>query len=459
MHGLHVVCRNIRIWFRIVGCALILLPVTCAQQEVAAKSDAEGTESPFAVSIDADRVTQFDCRVGITGTLTTPATNGARKWVLDSQADFSFSQRRLPSELSGPLALQALRQYSKAEARTSVGKDHETKTTLPRDNSLIHIRGADTGLSVAAAALPLSRGQYDLLQMPCDPLPCSSLLPSRNVTVGEKWNTDAWVFPRLVGFEAVTDQTLSCELKSLTGDVAEIHFQGTADGAVLGSASSVELTGMLTLDTKSRMLTRLSCQMKEKRSPGPVSPGLDVSVNVSWTQSLTGAAKVPAELNESLFSRPLALQTPWHLVFSHSSEWHVFNQTEGVIMLRQIRDGALISQCNISAGVVMPAGQHTADADFRSDVEAAILTRSGQLTSEETVRDDKQWRMRHLRASGSVNNVEIIWDYYLCAAASGEQFSLMFSHGAADNEAFGDESTQLLNSLSLARRRPALPFR
>ena len=456
MHGLHVVCRNIRIWFRTVACVLILLHETCNAQD---EADTEGTESSLAVSIDADRVTQFDCRVAIAGTLTTPATNGTRKWALSSQAGFSFSQRRLPSELSGPVALQALRQYSKAEVRTSVGKDHETKTTLPRHNSLIHVRGTDAGLSVAAAAFSLSRGQYDLLQMPCDPLPCSALLPSRNVSVGEKWNSDAWVFPRLVGFEAVTDQTLSCELKSLNGQIAEIYFQGEADGAVLGSASSVELTGMLTFDTKSRMLTRLSCQMKEKRSPGPVSPGLDVSVNVSWTQSLTATAKVPQELDESLFSQPLALQTPWRLVFSHSSEWHVFNQTEGVIMLRQIRNGALISQCNISAGVLMPPGQYTPDADFRSDVETAILTRSGQVTSEETVRDDGQWRMRNVRASGSVNNVEIIWDYYLCAAASGEQFSLMFSHSATDNESFGDESTQLLNSLSLARRRPALPFR
>ena len=234
MHGLHVVCREIRIWFRIVGCALILLHGTFGAQDEAVEPGTEGTESPLAVSIDADRVTQFDCRVEIAGTLTTPATTGPRKWALNSQADFSFSQRRLPSQLSGPLALQALRQYSKAEARTSVGKNYETKTTLPRDNSLIHIRGANTGLRVAAAALSLSRGQYDLLQMPCDPLPCSSLLPSRNVSIGETWNNDAWVFPRLVGFEAVTDQTLSCELKSLNGKIAKIHFQGKADGAVLG---------------------------------------------------------------------------------------------------------------------------------------------------------------------------------------------------------------------------------
>lgn len=456
MHGLHVVYRNIRIGFRIVACVLILLPETCNAQN---EPDSAVTESSLAVSIDADRVTEFDCRVAITGTLTTPATNGTRKWALDSQAGFSFSQRRLPSKLSGPLALQALREYSKAEARTNVGKDYETKITLPHDNSLIHIRGTDTGLSIAAANFSLSRGQYDLLQMPCDPLPCSALLPSRNVNVGEKWNNDAWVFPRLVGFEAVTNQKLSCELKSLNGQIAEIYFQGEADGAVLGSASSVEITGMLTLDTKNRMLTRLSCQMKERRSPGPVSPGLDVSVNVSWTQSIAATANVPRHLEESLFSRPLTLQTPWRLVFSHNAEWHVFNQTESVIMLRQIRNGALISQCNISAGVLMPPGQYTPDADFRSDVETAIFPRSGHVTSEETVRDDKQWRMRHVRASGRVSDVEIIWDYYLCAAASGEQFSLMFSHSATDNELFGDESTQLLNSLSLGRHPPALPFR
>ena len=238
-----------------------------------------------------------------------------------------------------------------------------------------------------------------------------------------------------------------------------IHFKGKADGAVLGSASRVELDGVLTLDTDRQMLTALKCQVKEKRTPGPVRPGADASVEITWSQTVAEDVSIPAELQESLFERPLILQTPWSLSLHHSPEWHVFNQTDSVIMLRQIRNGTLVSQCNISAGVVMPSGQHTLDADFRSDVEKAIQPRDGRIIAEDTVRGDDEWRIRHVQASGNVTDVELVWDYYLCTAASGNQFSLLFSHSANDSKPFGDEADRFLSSLTLARRRPVLPFR
>ena len=105
----------------------------------------------------------------------------------------------------------------------------------------------------------------------------------------------------------------------------------------------------------------------------------------------------------------------------------------------------------------MPPGQHTPDPDFRSDVEKAIQPRDGRIITEDTVRGDDEWRIRHVQASGNVTDVELVWDYYLCTAASGHQFSLLFSHSANDSKPFGDEADQFLSSLSLARRRPPGP--
>lgn len=456
MHGRHASLRSAFIWF-VAGLLSVVLPRTAAEESSDPAS--EGTESPLAVHIDAERVTQISCRVAIRGTLSTPATDGLRRWNLKSSASLKFLQRQLPSELSGPLALQAVRRYTGATTSTTVGKDYRTTTTLPRSSAIVHVRGADERLMVASAASPLSRRQFDLLQMPCDPLFCAALLPSRDVQVGEKWNTDAWVLPRLAGLEAVTDHTLSCELESHDQSIARISFSGKAGGAVLGSASDVELNGTLTLNTDSGLLTDLKCTMKEQRSAGPVSPGIEATIDIEWTQKAAEEASLPEELNEALFDRPLSLQTPWRLMIQHSPEWHIFNQNKQVVMLRQMRDGALIAQCNISSGDVMPPGKHTSDPDFRTDVEAAIQQLGGQIVQETTLRDDTQWRIRHVRTAATVNKAEIIRDYYLCTAPSGEQYSLMFSHSAADSEAFGDESARMLKTLALARRRPALPFR
>ena len=459
MHGLHVARMRSSKWLRIGSSVAFVLTATVVVAEKISVPDEDGTAASLSVTIDADLVTLLECHVEIKGTLITPAAEGVRQWELDSAADFTFAQRQLPSKLSGPVALQAIRKYSQASTVTRVGKDHETKTSLPQTSSLIFVKGTSGGLNVAAAAHTLSRGEFDLLQMPCDPLPCASLLPSREVAVGEKWNTDSWVLPRLAGLEAATDHSLTCQLKSLEGDVAQIHFVGTAKGAVLGSASEVELSGTLTLNTSDRLLTELKCEMKEQRSAGPVSPGLNATVSIGWTQKVIHTDEVPSEINESRFAHPLALQTPWRLTFHHSKEWHIFNQTDQVLMLRQIRDGALISQCNISAGIVMPPGQYTPDQDFRSDVRSAIQARGGRIIAEDTIRTDNKWRIRHVQASGNSSDLEVIWDYYLCTAASGEQFSLLFSHSKNDAIPFGDEPKRLLSNLSLAGRRPALPFR
>ncbi len=455
MHGLHAARRFRFHWIPIAVCAMVLLPAT-ADEDSSGEPPADPVTSPLAVVIDADRITQFDCRIRIKGSLSTPSGNEFRQWKLDSAAELKFDQRQLPSELSGP---QAVRQYSSAVARTTVGEDYTTQSTLPRSGSVMQVRGADDRLHVAPLARPLTRQQFDLLQMPCDPLFCASLLPTREVKVGEKWNTDAWVMPRLSGLEAVTEQSLSCTLQSLDEAVATIAFTGTASGAALGSASSVELKGTLKLNQDTRLLTELRAQMKEKRSAGPVSPGIDATVDIGWSQTAIENSKLPQELDESVFGRSLSLRTPWRLMVEHSPEWHIFNQTERVIMLRQMRDGALISQCNISIGNAMPPGQHTPDPDFRSDVEADLQSQGGRIITEKTLRDDGKWRIRHVQSSAMAGEAEIIRDHYLCTAASGEQFSLMFSHSTTDSEAFGDESQQILSTLALARRRPALPFR
>ena len=459
MHGWHFDHRETASWLRIGSCVLSLLSGTVASADESPDPVQAGSEIPLSVRTDPDRVTRFECQVTITGTLTTPSSDGVRQWDFESHADLKFAQRQLPTELAGPHSFQAVRRYSLATVNFHVGEDHHTRTALPRSNSLIHIRGSDSGLHAAAAAHPLSRGQFDLLQMPCDPLHCSALLPTRDVQVGEKWNTDYRGLPRLAGLEAVADQSLSCELESLEGELARIQFAGSGDGAVFGSACAVELAGSLTLNTNSRLVTEFRCQLKEKQSVGPVRPGLDAVVDVVWSQAEIDGANIPTDLNERLFDRPLALQTPWRLVFNHSREWHVFNQNDRLVKLRQVRDGDLIAQCYISPGVVMPPGQHTSDVDFRSDVQTAISARSGTVISEVTTRDDGQWRIRHVQASGSVGETEIVWDYYLCTAASGDQFSLMFSHSKGDNDAFGDEPHQILSSLVLPPRRAALPFR
>ncbi len=433
----------------------------CGHVLAVSESEANGPVpvAPLAVRVDPNRTSRFQAEVAISGTLTTPTAAGDQSWNLSSEVRFVFLQRQFPSEFGGPGMLKAIRRYETAQAAIQVGKQHRTRTQLPSGLAVIHVRGGIDRMEAAAAGGLLSQREHDLLMMPFDPLPCTGLLPQRDVGTGDKWNGDSWLLPRLTGIDAVTEQSLTCELRSQNGREAIIVFRGTAEGAVSGSAVSTTVSGELTFSKTDRCIERLECRLKEKRSAGPVSPGIDAIITVRWTQTPDASGQVPEQTDDSLFDRPFRLSTPWRLVLQHGRDWHEFNRTDQMMMLRQIRNGSLIAQCNISSGVAVAPGQHTSDADFRSDVLREIGPLQGRIISEATVRDDDRWRVRHIRVQGTVKDVRIFRDYYLCTAGSGDQFSLMFSHTAADAEAFGDEPQKWIRALQLRPVRPALPFR
>jgi hypothetical protein len=52
----------------------------------------------------------------------------------------------------------------------------------------------------------------------------------------------------------------------------------------------------------------------------------------------------------------------------------------------------------------------------------------------------------------------VFWDYYLCSAKSGEQYSLVFSHLEEDAAAFGDAAERMLSTLTLRTGRPRVPL-
>ena len=423
-------------------------------------------DEPLRLTVDPQRTTKVSYEIQISGEIITPSADGPRRFPLKSTGQFKFHNQPHPTDLGGPFTLRARRQFESASTETTVGKDHVTKVSLRPTYRDILVFGSENGLQQVSATYPLPRKQLDLIQMPFDVLAISAVLPTASVKVGDKWNTDAWLVPTLTGIEAVVEQSSSCELKTLTDKTAEIAINGSIEGAVLGSVSDISFSGALTFDRATQLISALSVTQKEVRSPGPVSPGLDVTAKIDWKQSVPvdGTDKVEFD-DTSLESRPtdkqklLWLQTPLRLQFAHSREWHLFHETPNVLMMRQLRNGNLISQCNISSAITVPPKQHTPDEEFLADVNSAVKERKGSVLKEDTVRDDGHWRIRHVQAVGDAGGEVIIWDYYLCSAATGEQFSLVFSHSRKDDAEFRGVTAGILSSLQVARRRTSLPFR
>ncbi|APZ95433.1 hypothetical protein [Fuerstiella marisgermanici] len=447
-----------------LGATLIRFRATvCVALAVFSIQSPSVADDATSLTIDRDVATTIDYDVQITGEIVTPSADGARRFPLKSSGEFQFRNEPFPTDLGGPFSLRAVRKFESAATTTTVGADHVTKVALLSAYRSIHVFGDETGLLKVSPKYSLPRKQLDLLEIPFDPIAVGAMLPGSSVSKDDKWNTDVWVVPMLTGIEAVVEQSTTCRLETVSSKKAVVTFEGKISGAVRGSASEISFDGQFVIDREAGLIESFTAQQKEKRSPGPVSPGLDVTVDIKWTQQATdrspAADTPPIRESPSDSQKLLVLQTPLRLQFRHSREWHLFHETPTVLMMRQLRDGNLISQCNISSAVAVPPKEHTPDKEFLADVTESVAERRGKVTKEETVRDDAEWRIRRIQGVGNADGETIIWDYYLCSEASGQQFSLVFSHAEKDEAEFADSATKILSTLQIARPKPALPFR
>lgn len=392
--------------------------------------------------------TEVDYSFRLSGDVLVPGEAGEQKFRIESDGSFRFQQRHVSLN-----DVRGIRLFDQAETNTKVDQ-HATATKLPAAYKLLHFQNRNGRLTAFHESRSLSRKQVNLVQMPFDPLVLATTLPSTSLKEGEKWNLESWQLPLLVGVDAAVEQSATCEMQRLTDSEAEIRLTGKLSGAVSGSAANINVSAEYRFDRRSGRIIALKAQQKEKRTAGPVSPGLNVTANIRWSQKSASQAsqlllKSP-NVESTQSRRMMQVASESGLQLKLSREWHEFHETPTVLMLRQLRDGRLISQCNLSGVRRVAPGTHTSDQEFRRDVEESVSQRKGRVFEEETLDRYPGWRVRHVNAVGAAGEDTIVWDYYLCSAENGKQYSLVFSRSDAETKAFGDEADRVLKTISLA---------
>ncbi|MEP3481516.1 MAG: hypothetical protein ABJZ55_19900 [Fuerstiella sp.] len=440
---------------KMVSASLVIFCLTFSYAQASIGDEFSGDE------IQRDQATSVLYTIRIEGTISTPDKEGAQSFPLTSNGEFQFRNLQDQLDSSGLDSLRALRQFRKAETRTIVDKSRETLVSLPTAYGRIHTCGHNGQLISWHPQYALLRSQADLLRMPFDVLVMQALMPTGSVKQTDSWNAPAWVVPALTGLDATVTQTVQCRMRSLTDDEAEIEFEGSIEGAVTGSASRVNFGGEFTVDRKAGMIRRANVTMKEKRTAGPVSPGINVTATIQWSQDPVITTDQDASIQEPNDQQLLlSAKAPGGLKFRHSRQWHLFHETDAVMMLRMLKDGRLIGQANFSKGISVKPGTHTPDAEFDRDISQSVSERKGKVLDSKTHSERAGWRFRQVQAKGAAAEKTILWDYYLCSASSGQQFSVVFSHANEDVASFEGEPSKLLKNFTLPqRKRPALPFR
>lgn len=416
----------------------------------------------LAEPVDDSRVFGVGAKLEVQGSvLTVGEKNETLKHPVKATAALSFRERRLVGLGVAAESLRAFREYEVTDAAIDIAGE-VTKTSLGDALKLVVVQGRADGLQAYSLGGPLSSAEIDLLKFPGDPLSVVAILPQTDVEVGESWTPASWVLPMFVGLEATLKSELSGTLESVKNDLARIVVSGKLTGATGGSSSEVTVTAKLDYDLKNRNCLRLELNQKETRTVGPLSPGLDVEAKVLWVRK---PAQIPGRVaEEPNLDRAIAApsdsdwlvrcEPAWKTVLLHPRDWQLFHENDDLVILRLLRDGALLAQCNVSPAAMAKPGQFTSEADFDRDIRETLKERLVELKPGEVLSrgSGKRYVFRQV-ALGKSSEREMQWTYYLCADPSGRQVSFSFACERDTAESLSTAMEQMVNSLRFVPTR------
>ena len=432
----------------------IVMPAMLILLGLCGSAPAAGETYTLSAGADDTRVFSVTSRVTVDGHLETSLGGGkAQALKLHVEASFRHRERRLSGAGRNAAAYRALRIYDRADAVIKVSQQSLSSRLRPK-RRLIVAQGRRSGLILYSPRGMLTGNEIELLDGPGDSLAMPALLPPRAVAVGDVWSPENWVIQMLTGTDAVLKSRLECKLESVRTDVARITFQGNLKGAVDGAATKIKLSGHLTYNVRQRFITGWELIQTEKTSVGPVSPGLDVTAKVIAKQT---PAPEPGPLTDALVGtiplepKPeqmlLVFRSPMNIQFPYDRHWHIFHQTGKLAVLRLLKKGSLIAQCNLRAVTSAAPGQHTSEQQFQADIREALGANLKAITKAEQLKVADGRFLYRVTAQGTSNGIEMDWIYYLCAAPSGRQVSLVFSVETKLREKLTNRDLEIVSKL------------
>ncbi len=403
-----------------------------------------------------DELTRVTVSLELDGTLKPSADTKVPALPLNVHGQFAYDERRLDdcSKLSNR---RSIRFYRDAQARIKLGKLTDSPT-LRDVQRLIAVSQTKTGTHLTAPRGPLTRDELDLIDLPANSLLLDDLLPGANKKPGDSWTIDHGAMAGLLGLDAVAASDVRCELAPLRDRLADIKITGEVQGAIGGVSTELHLDGTARFDVERGRLTALHLTIREKRSVGFVSPGLDVTAELNIEIApLAGSDQLTtAVVNEGLRAQKDSDDAPQPLLLHSAAgqfqlcydrRWHVTREDAAVVVLRLVDRGELVAQCNISPLPDLPGAEPTSLEQFQEDVEKSLGSHFGQFLTAAEGKSASGLRLLKLVVSGKASDVPIQWRYYLATDHHGRRVAVAFTMEDKLVERFADADAALIDSL------------
>ncbi|MBI1322392.1 hypothetical protein GC170_04300 [bacterium] len=357
--------------------------------------------------------------------------------------------------------LVSLRVVSAAESEIG-GELRPSKTSLRAQRKRMVVDIENEAFRTVCVDGPLTRSELEALTTPGDAASLWTLLPKTGVEQGETYRLDRIAAKSLTLYDAIAVNGLEGKIQELTEKSVKIAISGEVRGAVLGAEGVMKLRGELTFDRESGLVTFLKVDREESRRPGSVEAGLEITSRLEVRRQL--AAEPVAELTGDLAAwpgtvTPQAAVLEWFdptgtIRLEHDRDWHVtWSDTEESVLKRVDRGGAVIAQCNVKKAPMVAPGQHQDPEQFEQDVQEALGKQFRKVFGKgELQRPEGQGYGFKLAIEGIIQELPVVWYYYLMASPQGDQFVATVTTTLAETLGSGKPGLLLAESLRWSDR-------
>jgi hypothetical protein len=235
---------------------------------------------------------------------------------------------------------------------------------------------------------------------------------------------------------------------------------GLADGA----ATELEVRALYLFDRRLHRITRLNLAVREKRSIGGATPGVDAVAKlqlkidpIKTSKWLTPDVVAKVTGAERTLTRDVLYEAPTlGFRIRHDRQWFVTGEQRESVVLRRVDRGDLVAQCTLSALPPKSAGRQLSLEQFQKDVTYSLGKSFGELVS------NRQWQNAaghycfELVARGLVEEVPVEWHYYLVAPESGHRVSAAVTIEKPMVDRVAGADRELVESLELFPQLPAV---
>jgi hypothetical protein len=409
-------------------------------------------------SRDGD-ATEVAVTLEVGGELLVPIQGGEDKRLpLSVAAQLAYAEQLLHWPAASGEPARSLRRYSKADATIKTDAT-SVQRELPAERNVVIAELARDGFAMTTLDAPLTRDQFDLLNVVANTLALDRLLPGKSVSEGDGWDHGMDVIAELLDM----DHIAICDVRSIVTGMenrqVQIRLAGTAHGSVDGAATEMEVRGAYLFHLDRGRITKFNLAVKERRKPGEAAPGVDVVAKVSLTAMPIAQDKLPlfepatieqaaAMPREQL--RQLLVDAPARgYRFRQDQAWFITAEQRELMSLRLVDEGEYLAHCNVVSSPARPAEQPPLLADFEKEVCQALGDKVGKVAAATEWTTPTGLRCLGVLIDGTVNEVAVQWRYYRLSAPGMPQATVSVTVEQSVLERFANADRPLVDSLEL----------